>query len=114
MELAEGAPKAREHILQSLRLHKELGEKLVQTSCLIAMAGLALQEGDPQRAAQLLGVVDSALKMLDAVTEIEVKHLHAQTLTAIREQLSESSFLSAFDEGSKWSLDETIDKVLGE
>jgi len=114
VELAEGAPEARDHILQSLNIYKKLGEKLVQTSCLIAVAGLALQEGDSQRAAQLLGVVDSALKMLDAVTEVEVKHIHTKTLASIREQLGESAFQSAFDEGSKWSLDEMVDKVLGE
>jgi len=114
MELAETVPEAREHILQSLRLYRELGEKLVQTSCLIAVAGLALQEGDSQRTAQLLGAVDSALKMLDAVTEIEVKHIHTKTLAAVREQLGGSAFQSAWEEGSKWTLEEAVKKVLGE
>jgi len=114
MELAEGALNARDHILQGLRLYKEFGEKLAQTSCLIGAAGFALQEGNPQHAAQLLGAVDSALQALDAVAEIEVKHLHTQILAKAREALSEAAFQSAFNEGSQWSLEEVVRKVLSE
>jgi len=114
MGLAEGAPEARGHILKSLGIYKELGDKLQQTSCLIGVAGIFLQEGDPQRAAQLLGAVESALKALNAVMEIEVKHLHAQTLAAVREQLGQSAFQSAWEAGRKWSLEDTVGFALGD
>jgi len=114
MELAEDAPEAREHILQSLSLYQELGEKLVQTSCLIAVAGLAFQEGEAQRAAQLLGAVDSALKALNAVMEIEVKFFYMQILERAKKALGEEVFQSAYHEGSKWALENTVKNVLGE
>ncbi|HET9908407.1 MAG TPA: hypothetical protein VFQ23_17290, partial [Anaerolineales bacterium] len=107
-ELSEDMPEAREHILQSLRLRQERGEQLPQTSSLIGVAGLLLHAGNPQFAAQLLGAVASALKSLNAVMEPDIMHFHAQTLTAIRAQLTEAEFQSAWETGSEWSLEEAV------
>jgi len=108
VELAEGAPEAREHILQSLRLRQELMERVKQTSGLIGVAGLALNEGSPQQAAQLLGAVESALEALKAVVDPEIQFFHAQTLAAARAQLGEAAFRSAWEEGRQWSLEEAV------
>ena len=43
-----------------------------------------------------------------------MKFLHEQTLAKVKEALGEAAFQSAFDEGSKWSLEETVKKVLEE
>jgi class 3 adenylate cyclase/tetratricopeptide (TPR) repeat protein len=112
VDLAENQPQAREHILHSLRLRQETGEQLYQTSSLIGVAGLVLREGNPQFAAQLLGAVESALKALNAVVEIEVKFFHEQTLAKVREQLGKSAFQPAWENGSHWTLEETVKKVL--
>ena len=85
-----------------------------QTSSLIGMAELVLREGNPQFAAQLLGAVDAALKALNAALEMDMKSFHEQTLAAIKTQLGEEAFQSAWEEGSRWSLEETVKKVLGE
>ena len=114
VDLALNKPEAREHILHSLRLRREAGEQLYQTSNLVGVAGLALHEGDATFAAQLLGAVESALKALNAVMEEELNIFHARTLAATREQLGEPAFQSAWEEGAAWSLEEAVKKVLEE
>ena len=116
VELAasQNSPEALDYILQSLHLRVEMGGQVPQTSCLIGIAGFALQEGDAIQAAQLLGAVDSALKTLNVVVEIIVKHFHAQTLAAVQDTLGTAAFQSAWEEGSQWSLEEAVKKVLQE
>jgi tetratricopeptide (TPR) repeat protein len=114
LDLAEKNFAARAHILQSLRMRAETGNQLERTSSLIGVAGLVLQEGNPQFAAQLLGAVESALKGLNAVKEHEVKFFYERTLAQVKEALGEAAFQSAWEEGSQWSLEEMVKRVLGE
>jgi len=114
VDLAEGKQDAREHILGSLRLRVETGERPAQTSSLIGAAGLALQEGEPQFAAQLLGAVESAIKTLKAAVEPEVKFFHESTLAKVKQALGDAAFRSVWEEGSQWSLEEAVKKVFGD
>jgi len=114
VDLTEGSPVARRRILQSLRLRREAGEQLTQTSSLIGAAGLVLSEGKPQRAAQLLGAVESALMALGAPVEGEIRFFHTQTVVKAREATGEPAFQSAWREGAKWSLEEAVRYVLEE
>jgi len=94
------------------RLRVETGEQLTQTSSLIGAAGLVLQEGNPLFAAQLLGAVESALKTRNAAVAEEVIHFHAQTLAKVKEALGDEAFQSSWEEGSHWSLEDAVKKVL--
>ena len=114
VDLAEGKPEARENIFASLRLRQETGEHLYQISSLIGVAGLVLQKGDVGFAAQLLGAVESALKVLHAVVEDVMNPFHEPTLAKVKEALVDVAFQSAWEEGSQWSLEEAVGKVLGE
>jgi len=114
VDLAEDKPEARDNILDSLRARRETGEQLQQSCSLIGVAGLAMQEGNPELAAQLLGAVGSALKTLNAVLEPELKPFHTKLLAKLEEALGEATFQSAWEDGSQWSLEETVKKVLGE
>ncbi|MBK9604417.1 MAG: tetratricopeptide repeat protein [Anaerolineales bacterium] len=114
LDLTVNKPEAREHILHSLRLRWDTGERLQQTSSLIGAAGLVLEEGNPQFAAELLGAVESVLKGLGAVMEPELKPFHTRTLEAARGQLGKVAFQSAWEEGGQWSLEEAVKKVLGD
>jgi tetratricopeptide (TPR) repeat protein len=114
VDLAENNPEARGHIFHSLRLCLEMGAKVTQTSSLVGVAGLAWRAGDARGAAQWLGAVESALKAISAVLEPEVKNFHAQTLAAVREQLGESAFQSAWEEGAGWKLEEAVALALKE
>jgi class 3 adenylate cyclase/tetratricopeptide (TPR) repeat protein len=113
-DLAEHRPEAREHILHSLHLRQEMGRQLQQTSSLIGVAGLVLEEGKAHFAAQLLGAVACALETLNAVAEPDVKFFHEQTLAVVCEQVGEAAFQSAWEEGSKWSLEEAVTRALNE
>jgi len=114
VDLVEDKPEAREHIVGSLRLHVETGEQRQQTSSLIGAAELVLQEGNPQLAAQLLGAIEAALKVLNAVMDSDVEPIHEATLAKAKEALGEAAFQSAWEEGSQWSLEEAVKKVLGD
>jgi len=110
--LAEGAPEARTHLFQGLRLREALGEQFYQTTSLIGIAGLILREGNPKLAAQLLGAAASALKLLNTPMENEIINFHAHTLAGLKEQLGEAGFQSAWEAGSTWGLEETVKKCL--
>jgi len=110
--LNENSPEARENILQSLHLRQEMGEKVAMTSSLIGVAGLALQDGNIQRAAQILGAVASAVKALNTAVEPEMIHFHNYTLAVAQEQLGKPAFQSAWEEGSRWSLEEAVNVAL--
>ena len=113
LDLAEDKPEAREHILHSLRLNVEMGTQEDQTWSLVGAAGLVLHEGDPKFAAQLLGTVESMLERLDKSGGPRHKTLDYEgTLAKTKDALGDKAFHSAFDEGSNWSLDETVKKVL--
>jgi len=114
LDLAEQKIEARENILQSLKLRLEIGEQLPQTSSLIGVAGLVLQDGDAQFAAQLLGATQSAIKVLNAIVEVDVKFFFEQTLAKVKETLGEAAFQSAWDEGVGWTLEEAVAEVLEE
>ena len=43
-----------------------------------------------------------------------MKFFHEQTLAAAREQLGEAAFQSAWEQGSKWSLEEAVTRVMEE
>ncbi|MCB9144551.1 MAG: tetratricopeptide repeat protein [Anaerolineales bacterium] len=112
--LRENKPEARKYIIDSLSLRQESDEQWEQTSSLVGVAALALQDNNPLFAAQLLGTVDSALKALKVMMEAEVMYIHKRTLSAVQEQLSAAAFQSAWEEGSAWSLEEAVRKVLKE
>jgi len=43
-----------------------------------------------------------------------MKPFHEQMLVKVKQALGEVGFQSAFDEGSGWTLEETVKKVLNE
>ncbi len=103
--LAQGEPgaaaEARQNILASLHLRRELQAKTTLASNLIALAGLALYEGDARRAARLLGAIDAIIKTLGLVIEIDLLFVHPRFLASTRAALSEEEFAAAWAEGQK-------------
>jgi len=112
--LAENKPEARDHILDSLRLRQETGEQVPQTSSLIGVASLAFREANPIRAAQFLGAVESALTALNAPMDADILHFYDQLQTNIRSVLGKAVFRSAWEEGTRLSLEEAVEIALDE
>jgi tetratricopeptide (TPR) repeat protein len=104
--IAESRSEAREHLLASWRLSS--GGVRSTVSFLIAMAALALHEGAPRYAAQLLGAAKSALAPLGLAVEPDMRFVHAQTLGKVEAALGETAFKAAWEEGSLWSLPEAV------
>jgi len=57
-------------------------------------------------------MVESTLKVLNAVMEPEVKFFYEATLAKVKEALGEAAFQSAWEDGSQWSLEEVVKKAL--
>jgi len=110
--LAKNSTEAREYILQSLRLRLETGEQVTQISSLIGVAGLLLYEGSLVQAAKVFGAIEAAFKALNAQEEPDHVKFHARILAATQEALGEAAFQDAWEEGSRWTLEETVKKVL--
>ncbi|HVN54104.1 MAG TPA: tetratricopeptide repeat protein [Anaerolineaceae bacterium] len=104
----EGIAKARQYFVTSINLRKELGEKFQLTSGLIGIARHAFVTDDPRKAAKLLGSVDTILNPLNITVEPDLLHFYAQTLVAVREQLGETGFQSAWEAGAAMTLEEAV------
>jgi class 3 adenylate cyclase/tetratricopeptide (TPR) repeat protein len=105
---------ARHQLTAALRLAQEMGAQVQITSTLVSMALLAVYEGNPHRSAQLLGAVNAALQMLHVPLDPLIVPFNQQALAAAQKQLGEAVFQSALEEGSQWSLEEAVKKVLNE
>lgn len=55
----------------------------------------------------------TAVSATDALSEPELKPFCIQT-RAVRKTLGDGAFQSAWEEGSQWSLEEAVKRVLGE
>jgi hypothetical protein len=82
-----------------------------ESSFLIGMAALTLQEGAPRFAAQLLGAVQSALAPLGLVVEPVMKFVHTRTLGRVEAALGETAFKAAFAEGALWTLAQAVESA---
>ena len=106
---AEGKPGAGDRVRAALLV--AAGDTHFQTSCLIAMAALSMQEGAPEFSAQLLGAVRSTLTMQERAVEPLVNFLYAQTLPKVRAALGDAAFDAAWAEGNRWTLADAVLRV---
>ncbi len=106
---------ARQFMLESLAIRQEMGQQFRVISSLVGLAGAAMRLGEAHRAARLLGAVASALAVLQAALEAEVRSLHEQTQAAAQAALGEASFRTAWAEGAAQTLDQAAaDELAGQ
>ena len=93
---------------ESLALFRELGNKLGVAFCLAGMAGVVGAHGQPEQAARLFGAAEALLVAigdgLDPIDRVEYEH----NVAAVRAQLDEGTFASAWAEGRTMSLEQAI------
>jgi adenylate cyclase len=106
--------KARRQLADALSLFHEMGAQFHMTGFLVDMAVLVMYEGNPRQSAQLMGAAEAALHQLNVPMEPSLVPIHQQALATVQKQLGESAFQSAWEEGSKWSLEEAVKEALGE
>ena len=105
---------ARELLVESFRIDRELGNVPFVAMDLVRFAGIHFRDGRPESAARLISrgiaVFDEIGLTLESWMEQEVDDATA----AVRAQLDESAFDAAWIEGERMSLDEAIAKALEE
>ncbi|MFO1413890.1 MAG: tetratricopeptide repeat protein [Burkholderiales bacterium] len=111
LELVEGRPEARERFLAAL--HLVATEPRDAAGAIAGLAALALRDGAPRVAAQLLGAVASALATLGVVVDPISIGLHVRTLGEVEAALGKAAFAAACDEGRGWSLAEAVRRASG-
>jgi predicted ATPase/DNA-binding XRE family transcriptional regulator len=93
---------------ESLALFRELGNKLGIAFCLAGMAGVVGAHGQPEQATRLLGAAEALLagigRELDPIDRVE----HEHNVAAVRAQLDEETFTSAWAEGRAMSLEHAV------
>jgi tetratricopeptide (TPR) repeat protein len=97
---------AESHMIKALRLLIDLNTKYVLALALVILSGPVAALGNPERAAQLLGASDALLKAmglgLQPADQPEVDRFTA----AVRQQLDEETYQSAWAKGQAMSLEQ--------
>jgi tetratricopeptide (TPR) repeat protein len=90
---------------------RELGDKRGIAGCLVEWAGMVAGE-QPERAAWLLGTAKAFLEAGDTspppTLQAELRADYDRTVTAVRAQLAEATFASAWTEGRAQNLDAAL------
>ncbi len=87
---------------------RDLGMKSCLAHNLDGWARLATAEGDPERAARLLGALTAHLSRLGMSLIPLQQALHEQTLAAVRQQLGSALFEAHRQTGEQLDLEEAI------
>jgi predicted ATPase/DNA-binding CsgD family transcriptional regulator len=98
---------------QSLELKHEFREELGAAFAINLMAGIALDKGDPKKAARLLGVVAARLSVIG--TEVQgVLATRFEAITeAAQDRLGPETFRDNFEDGRRLDPDQQMSLALG-
>lgn len=97
---------------EAIRIWLDLGHQAAVAHQLESLAMVATAQGQPQRAARLLGAADALRAVtMSAMTEAERKE-YGRTVSALRTQLDEVTFRAAWGSGRAMTLDQVIAEAL--
>jgi hypothetical protein len=99
---------ARTFMVQSFRIDEELGNLLFLMVDLVRLAWLSEREGSVEIAAQLLSCAATMRDEIGYALESWMVAEYEQTLAAVREQLSETAFAEAWEQGQRLKLDDAV------
>jgi len=99
---------ARELLVQSFRIDRELGNVPFVSLDLVRFAVIHTRDGRPEVAARLIARAVAAFDEIGFSLESWMTHEVDDATTAVRAQLHDASFEAAWEEGVKMSLDEAI------
>jgi predicted ATPase len=103
---------ARALLEEGLALHQELGEKRGIAFALEAVAGLASAQGQPERAAQLLGAAARLRAAIGAPLPPPERADYERTVAAARAHLEPAAFRAAWAEGEALPLEQAVASAL--
>ena len=97
---------------ESIALSREMEDKEDLAWCLEGFAALAAAEGNPKRAARLLGAAAALLDAMGGKFKPFERLLHDETMAATRSRLTPHSFDTARAEGESLSLEQAVEYAL--
>jgi tetratricopeptide (TPR) repeat protein len=113
-ELAQGDTiSAAMHLSESLILSRELGYRTGVAWCLAGLAGAAVLNEEPERAASLWGAAEQLRSMLGAREGPATHATHERLMAQARAQLGDAAFDAAWAQGAATQLQQVLDDVLG-
>lgn len=100
--------RARECFLECLTLYQEQQLKWGIAVAIEGFARLVAAQGEPERAARLLGAIDTHLALTGPMATIADRLEHERTLTAVHTLLDDATFADAWQAGSAMTLEQAI------
>jgi predicted ATPase len=111
--LAQGdAARASALFAESLTLCRDSRDKVDIPMALVGLAGVARSQGQPERAARLLGAAEALSDTSGAYRGLAGGFIVEHTTTAVRAQLDEAAFAAAWAAGRAISLEAAIAEAL--
>jgi non-specific serine/threonine protein kinase len=98
----------------SLAISVKLGARSTIAYALEGLAGVAMLEGQPERAGRLLGRAEALRKAINAQMDASDLPLHERTVSAVRAVLGEEEFTAARTAGAGLSLERAVQLGLEE
>jgi predicted ATPase/transcriptional regulator with XRE-family HTH domain len=100
---------ARQHILESLTINREIDDLRGIAGCLAALAGLAIARVEPASAAQLSGAMEAMLERAGAsALHPRDRFFHERTLAAQRDALGDEAAAALRAEGRAMDLEAAV------
>jgi predicted ATPase/DNA-binding SARP family transcriptional activator len=97
---------------ESISLSRELADATGMTSCLAGFAALNAARGAAESAARLLGAGEALRAELRYPLEPVERHLHEQTVAALRRELGEQRLARLLSDGRRMTLDAAVEFAL--
>jgi predicted ATPase/DNA-binding XRE family transcriptional regulator len=111
--LAQGdAALAATHLTNALAFFRDLGDRAGTAWCLAGLAGVAVLEEQPERAAWLWGAAAAQRQAIGARDAPASRATRERLMAMAREQLGEAAFAAAWTAGETASLAEAIERAL--
>jgi tetratricopeptide (TPR) repeat protein len=99
---------------RSLQLAQEMNNRLETSRCLAALTGSFAASGQPELAARLLGASEAAIGSMGAFHVPEDKPEFDRSIAAVRAELDQAAFETAWAEGRKLTLEQAVALALDE
>jgi predicted ATPase/DNA-binding CsgD family transcriptional regulator len=103
---------AHERFTESLALQRDSGNRQGIAECLAGLAGVALDAGEPQRAAHLLGASAAALEAIGAPLAPADQVMVTADVASGRIRLGETAWETAWTEGQTVPLAQLVEEAL--
>lgn len=97
---------------EGLSIAKELGDTSWEVRLVESIAGLAAAEGQPRRAALLLGASEALREAIDYPLPPSHRHDYERPVAAIRAALDAGAFTAAWTEGRATPFEQTVEYAL--